>query len=368
VILGIRANERTDIGIDTSHLITARVKLPTRAYPAEADQLRLYDRIRERLLSEPEVQATSVGSALPGTYYNAVREVLPDAQVPASRELPRAAFAAVDDGFLSAFGVALQEGRFFDARDRADAERVAVVDRNFAQRFGDGQSIVGRRFQLDPRDPASSSVRVVGVMAPVALYEPGDLPQASMLVPLSQAPERIVDIAVRTHGDPNAFAPRLAQIMREVDADAPLYWIRDYAETWRQMSYRERVTAQSFSAFGAIALLLAGVGLYGVMAFAVGQRTREIGVRRALGAKPWRVLRSVFARNFGQLAVGLGIGLAVGLGLSYQLGQSLGTIAPGGATAAILAIGVLSIAAVLAALVPAARALRVDPIEALRYE
>jgi len=178
----------------------------------------------------------------------------------------------------------------------------------------------------------------------------------------------MADIAVRTRGDALAFAPRLAQIMRELDADTPLYWLRDYAETWRQMSYRERVTAQSFGAFGAIALLLAGAGLYGVMAFVVGQRTREIGVRRALGAKPWRVLRSVFARNVGQLGVGLGIGLAAGLGLSYQLSQSLGTIAPGGVAVALVAVCVLSLAAVLAALVPAVRALRVDPIEALRHE
>ncbi|MDR3389691.1 MAG: FtsX-like permease family protein, partial [Rudaea sp.] len=175
-------------------------------------------------------------------------------------------------------------------------------------------------------------------------------------------------IAERARGDALAFAPRLAQFLRAVDADTALFSLRDYAEIWRKISYRERVTAQSFGAFGAIALLLAGAGLYGVMAFAVGQRTREIGVRRAVGAKPWRVLRSVFARNFGQLGVGLGIGLAAGLGLSYQLSQSLGTIAPGGVAEALVAVGVLSLAAVLAALVPAARALRVDPIVALRCE
>jgi putative ABC transport system permease protein len=368
LILGIRANARTDLGIDTAHLITARMLLPAQAYATAAEQLRLYERVRERLLAEADVQAASLGTALPGTYYNAVHDVLPGGQVATSGELPRTAYAAVDDGFLAAFGVPLQEGRFFDAGDRADGARVAVVDRHFAERYGDGVSVIGREFRLDPRDPAAASFSVIGVMAPLLLDGPGEAPQPSMLVPLRQAPSRIASIAVRTRGDAMAFAPRLAQIMREVDADTPLYWLRDYAEIQHQLSYRERVTAQSFGVFGAIALLLAGAGLYGVMAFAVAQRTREIGVRRALGAKPSRVLRSVFARNFGQLGVGLGIGLAAGLGLSYRLSQSLGTIAPGGMTVALIAVSVLTLAAVLAALAPAARALRVDPIEALRHE
>ena len=369
LILGIRANERADLGIDTAHLITARV-LPTRAYPTGPEQLRLYERVRERLLADADVQAASLGTALPGTSENRLSDVLPDGQTPAPGELPGTAYAAVDDGFLAAFGVPLQQGRFFDASDRADSARVAVVDRNFADRYGggDGHSVIGRQFRLDPRDPNGATVSVIGVTAPLALYGPGEVPRPSLLVPLRQAPTRFANIAVRTRGDALAFAPRLAQIMREVDADTPLSWLRDYAQIWRHENYRERVTAQSFAAFGAIALLLAGAGLYGVMAFAVGQRTREIGVRRALGAKPWRVLRSVFARNFGQLGVGLGIGLAAGLGFSYQLSQSLGTIAPGGAGVALVAVGVLSLAAVLAALVPAARALRVDPIEALRHE
>jgi predicted permease len=370
LILGIRANERTDFGIDTAHLITAIVRLPMRAYPTGAEQLRLYERVRERLLAEADVEGVSLGTALPGTNYNEVHDVLPEGQTRAPGELPQTTYAAVDDGFLAAFGVPLQEGRFFDARDRADGAPVAVVDRNFAERYGggDGHSVIGRQFRLDPRDPAGAKVSVIGVMAPLALYGPGDVPQPSMLVPLRQAPFRSAYIAVRTRGDALAFAPRLAQIMREVDADTALFSLRDYAEIWRHENYRERVTAQSFGAFGAIALLLAGAGLYGVMAFAVGQRTREIGVRRALGAKPWRVLRSVFARNFGQLGVGLGIGLAAGFGLSYHLSQSLGSIAPGGVAEALVAVGVLSLAAVLAALVPAARALRVDPIVALRCE
>jgi ABC-type antimicrobial peptide transport system permease subunit len=156
--------------------------------------------------------------------------------------------------------------------------------------------------------------------------------------------------------------------MREVDADTPLYWVRDYAAILHSMSFGERTVAQSFEIFGLVALLLAGAGLYGVMAFAVGQRTREIGVRRALGASRWTVLRELFARNFTQLAIGLALGLAAGIPFSLQLSASLRTIEPGGTAVVLGALLVLAGAAALAVIVPARRALRVDPMTALRHE
>ena len=173
---------------------------------------------------------------------------------------------------------------------------------------------------------------------------------------------------MRTRGPALAFAPKLAEAMREVDADTPLYWVRDYAEIRRSMSFGERVVTQSFALFGVVALLLAGAGLYGVMAFAVGERTREIGVRRALGASRLTVLRNLFARNFAQLGIGLALGLAAGIPFSRQLSASLRTIEPGGVTVVLGALLVLAAAAALAVIVPARRALRVDPITALRHE
>ncbi|MFT3790561.1 MAG: ABC transporter permease [Rudaea sp.] len=365
---GIAALEHADLGIDAAHLLTARVLLPASTYPRAADQARLYERLGERLRGEADAVDASVGTALPGTYYNEMRDVLPDGAVAADGALPQTAYAAVDDRFPGTWGVALQEGRFFDGRDGADGTRVAVVDRRFVERYGGGADVLGKRFRIDPRDPAGATVTVVGVIGSIALDAPGNAPPPALLVPLRQSPFKIASIAVRTRGDAMAFAPRLAAVMKDVDADTPLYWIRDPAAIARAMSFGERSVARSFTAFGAIALLLAAAGLYGVMAFAVGQRTREIGVRRALGASRRGVLRSLFARTFVQLALGLALGVAVGVPFAHTLGASLRTIEPGSLPAVLAALLVLGIAASLAALVPARRALRVDPMVALRHD
>ena len=368
LVRGIDALEHFELGIDTDHLLTARVLLPAGAFPSAAEQLRLYDRIGERLRSDPAIVDASVGTALPGTYYNWTRDVVPVGADLGEAELPTTALAAVDDHFLGAFGVKLQEGRFFNTGDTADGARVAVADRTFAERYGAGQSILGRQFRLDPRGTESATVTIVGVTAPVMLNAPGSAPPPGLFVPLRQAPFKIASIAVRTRGDALAFAPHLAEVMREVDGDTPIYWVRDYAAIMHSMSFSERTVAQSFEMFGVVALLLAGAGLYGVMAFAVGQRTREIGVRRALGATRWIVLRDLFARNLAQLTIGLALGLGVGIPFSHQLSASLRTIEPGGAGVVLGALLVLGGAAVLAVIVPARRALRVDPMTALRHE
>ncbi|MET0231925.1 MAG: ADOP family duplicated permease [Rhodanobacteraceae bacterium] len=368
LVRGIDAIDRTDLGIDTNRLLTARVALPTALHPTPAEQVRAFERIAERLREEAGVVDASVGTALPGTMYNSFHFVLPDGTPPGDGELPWLYSGAVDSHFASAYGVRLEQGRLFDARDRADAEPVAVVDRKFAERFADGRDIVGRRFRIDPRDPQGATVTVVGVVAALTLDTPGFDAAPAMLRPLAQDPFYIATIAVRTRGDALAFAPRLGAIMRELDADAPLYWVRDYAAVIRDVTVAERVITKSFAAFGLIALALAATGLYGVMAFAVARRTREIGVRRALGAPARQVLANVFGRSAVELGAGLAIGIVAGIALSRLLTHSLPNIAGVDVAAILAAIGVLAAAVLLAVGMPVRRALGVDPVVALRHE
>jgi predicted permease len=368
MVRGVAALDRIDLGIDTDHLLTARVALFPSRYPSGADQVRLFETLVERVRADPAVAAAGAGTVLPGRVSFMHDVVASGTAQPPDQRAPAASYGAVDDGFLAAYGIALQEGRFFDTRDAAGGERVAVVDRLFAERFGNGASLVGKRFRLDPNDPKGATVTVVGVIGRLRLNQPSDTQAPTMLVPLRQDPDRIVSLAVRTRGAPGAFAPRLAAIMREVDADTPLYWVRDYRAIIAGVTYGERVVAQWFGAFGLVALLLAGAGLYGVMAFNVGQRIREIGVRRALGAPDTRVLGSLFARSVVQLAAGLAIGLALGIPFTNALTAWLTSIERESAGVVLAALGVLVGAALLATLIPARRALRVDPMVALRYE
>jgi putative ABC transport system permease protein len=368
LVRGILTLDRSNLGINTDHLLTARLALTKNAYPTDADQQHLFERLGERLRTDAGVVDATVGTALPGTFYNEVHDVLPAGTVSGDGTLPQVYSGAVDEHFPAAYGVKVEEGRFFNSGDRADSARVAVVDRKFAERYGDGKSVLGRQFRLDPRDPVGPLLTVVGVIDSLTLGTPGFDAGPAVLFPLAQHVYRIASIAVRTRDDPNAFAPRLNEIMREVDADTPLYWVRDYPAVIDSMTIGERSVAKSFGIFGVIALILAAAGLYGVLAFAVGRRTREIGVRRALGAPARQVLRNVFGRSLGQLGIGLAIGVIAGVVFARLLTGSLQSIPATDPFVVIGALVVLLLAALTAVILPARRALRVDPMVALRHE
>ena len=273
---------------------------------------------RHRLREDADVVDATVGTAMPGTNFNETHTVLPAGSVAGDGPLPRTRYGGVDDQFLDTYGIKLQKGRFFDSRDAADGVRVAVVDQPFAERYGADKSVLGRQFRLDPRDATGATVTVVGIVSGLKLDGPTDMTLPSMLVPLRQSPFRVASIVVRTRGAPLAFSARLGEIMRTVDADTPLYWMRNFPTVMRSQTLGERMVAQSFGVFGVLALLLAGAGLYGVVAFSVAQRTREIGVRRALGAPSRQMLRSLFGRTLWQLGIGLGIGLLLGIPLAQM--------------------------------------------------
>lgn len=368
VLAGIvSALDNAELGIDPRGILTARVGLFQSAYPEGADQVRQFEKITDRLRSDPAVIEVTAGTSLPGLD-GGVRQVLAEGEIVGDSALPRMTFAAVDDHFLAAYGIQLQRGRFFDSGDDSGTAPVAVVDQRFVDLYGSKEDVVGRRFRIDPRDKDAPLVTIVGVIPALWMDRPGDPIRPAMLVPLRQNPARFVSLGIHVKGDPAAFAPRLVENIRDVAPDTPAYWVRTYSEAIRQATFSTRMLARMFAAFGLIALALAAAGLYGVVAFNVGQRTREIGVRRALGASPASVLRDVLARAGWQVGLGLLLGLGLGLGLARALTSALNSTGGTNVVTVLSAIVVLVIAAAIAITVPARRALRVDPMVALRHE
>ena len=366
MVRGISGYQDRDFGIQPQGLLTARVGLPEARYASGAEQVALFERLSERLRSEPEVLDVGMGSTLPGL----ISEWTRVAPAGASADDPPvfAYMGAIDDGFASTYALRLEQGRLFDASDRADTVPVAIVDRTFAERFAGDGPLLGRRFSLDPEDPAASAITVVGVIARTQLDDLDDPSRPAILVPLRQRPERFVSVAVRTRGEPAAFGTRLTEIVREVESDAPAYWVRTYDKVMSEAIFGQQVLAKLFTAFGLVALFLAAAGLYGVIAFSMRQRTREIGVRRALGAPAARLLRGLLGGGAIQVAVGLTLGVALAWPFARLLTGTLEGFDPADPVVYALVLGALGVVAMLAILVPARRALRVDPVVALRQD
>jgi predicted permease len=366
MVQNVRALATFDLGVRTERLLTARLGLFDSQHPDAAARLRLIERLVESLRADPEVEAATVSTALPGILGPNL-PILPDG-VPTTEPAQFIGVASVDAGFADTYGSKLLAGRWIDARDRADTEPVAVVDTKFVARYVPEGEALGRRFRLSPADPAGLTVTIVGVVEALTLEDADDTPEPVMLLPQSQHTPYFASIALRTRGNPAAFKPRLVELMRSIEPDTPLYWVRTYDEVLAVANFGQDLLARIYGAFGVIALLLAAGGLYGVVGFGVQQRTREIGVRRALGASARAVLGVVLRRSAWQVGIGLAAGLALGLPFALALSSTMNGTLPIDARLWLLVAVLLAVVAAAATLVPARRALRVDPMHALRDE
>ena len=366
MVRGIRHLQTENFGIRPVGLLTARVGLSEMKYPTGAKQVDAFKRLGERLRADPDVIDATLGTTLPGLISDH-RRVAREGAGP--DDIGALAYTgAIDDHFVSTYGITLERGRLFNDGDRAGTTPVAMVDDTFVERLGNRKPVLGRRFRLDPSDPGGPVVTIVGVVKRLQLDDVDDPDRPALLMPLRQQPARFASLAIRTRAAPAAFKPTLAADLKSIDPDAPAYWVRTYDQVILQATFAEQVLAQLFSLFGLIALFLAAAGLYGVIAFSVRQRTREIGVRRALGASS----SSVLGRLLGRGAWQTGIGLALGFGLAWPFARLLVGALNGfdandpGVDCFVL--GTLALVAVIAILVPARRALRIDPVVALHHD
>lgn len=366
MVRGIAALERIDLGIESDHLLTARIALFEQAYPEDADTARFFEQLTARLRNEPGVVAAAAGTTLPGLMAEE-RSMQPEGFSNGDEGPPLVRIGAVSEDFIATLGIELRAGRGFDARDTATSDPVVVIDERFAQSIYPGSDPIGRRVRIPAEGDDARWHTIVGVIERMQLEDVGDPVRANALVPLAQNPRRFVSVVLRTHGDPALMKPRFLELLRTQDPDTPAYWLRTYDEVMHVAMVGERVLSGMFSAFGVVALLLAAVGLYGLIAQLVGQRTREIGVQRALGASATDVLRNVLGSTLLQIMVGLGVGLSLAIPFADQIVKVLPEL-PLETLAIVWLVVILVGVAVVATVVPARRALAIDPMTALRHE
>ncbi|MGH8195570.1 MAG: ADOP family duplicated permease, partial [Woeseiaceae bacterium] len=358
------------LGIDTANLLTGRIGLPGTQYPDIASRLRFFDRLVERLQADPQVLGATAAWSYPGIDgwlrpYRTRRM-----EVPESGHLPWTNYAGVMNNYADMLGIELVRGRWFDSRDRADSEPVAVVDQGFAREvFPPHIDPIGQQIMIGAPDDETARWRtIIGVSEELLLDQLDDPHHPATFVPLAQAPSGLLTVAVRTRGEPLAFSQTLHETVFEIDRDIPVYAIRTLDNRIWAGNFTSQLVSVLFGIFAIIAVVLAAAGIYGVLAYSVSRRTREIGVRRALGAVDGRILNMVLRQAVLQFGVGLGIGLLCAVGFARLLSSMLrGVSAFDPFTLTTVALTLFAVAFV-AALLPALRAMRVHPMEALRHE
>ena len=363
-IHSLRNAQEIDPGFEVKHELTVTVNLQAQHYPqAKAEQF--YKDAIERLRALPMVADASIADSAPlsGSLQRTTFPEGVDTSDPSSGALTPV--IAVQPGYFSALGISLLRGRDFTDSDDASGAMVAVVNRAFADRVWPGQDSLGKHLHFLGE---KWDVTIVGETSTVKYATLGEPPQPIVYFPLKQHYSPGVMFYVRTKGDPGAATNSVRSALQSLDASLPLRRVRTGSDFLDQSLTAPRIGAELLGGFGALALLLASIGTYGVMSYSVSQRTQEIGIRMALGARKGDVLRLVMLGGVAMVGVGIFVGLAASTVLTRAMHSLLFGIGIFDAASFALTALLLMVVAAVACGIPAIRATAVDPMIALRYE
>jgi putative ABC transport system permease protein len=363
---------QVDKGFTAENLLTMHMVLPMPKYGKPEARRAFYDEVLRRIEELPGIDSAGVITFLPlsfnGMNFSFSVEGRP---TPSDMKLPFALYRVVSPHYFDAMGVTLQRGRFFDAHDTAGSQLVTLISRQLAAQHWPNEDPIGKRIKIGPLDSPNQWLTVVGVVADVRQAELYGDPRMDLYVPYAQERRGFVtprDLVVRTKGDATSVAGAVRQAIWSVDKDQPVSNVRTMDQVFAAAISKERFQALLLGLFAALALVLACVGLYGVISYSVAQRTHEIGVRVALGAQPVDVLRLVIRQGMTLTLVGLIVGIAAGSVATRVLSDMLYGVST---TDPLTFVGVpafLLLVAFVACYIPARRATRIDPLVALRYE
>ncbi len=355
-----------DFGFDPKQVLAAAVSLTNARYHEPARRFAFFQSVVEKLEVIPGVEAAGIASSVPFAAERRTFRIRGQTALPVA-EGPKARYFAVSPGYFHVLSIPLIRGRAFRESDNARSTRVAIVNRVFAERFFPGQDPLGHDVQIDHDAPGWSEI--VGIAGNIkGSYGPKE-EDAQMYEPYLQVPmDPEMWVAVRAARDPNLLAPSLRSAIWAVDPDQPIASVRTIARIVDENEGGDYVFDSLLGTFGAMALVLAAVGIYGVVAYAVAQRTHEIGIRMALGAHRGDVLRSLIGKGMVLAAVSAAIGLAAAAPLPKLFATMLNGFRVHSLGIFVCIPALLLFVVLVAIYIPASRAARIDPMVALREE
>jgi len=347
-------------------LINTQLVLPPDKYTTKEQSVNFFKQLLERIKGFPGVEATGGITSLPlqGNSSTKGYEIVGrPVTTPGGKR--GAVWNVVTEDYFKTMGIPLIRGRELRDSDNSGALHVALINDALARREFPGTDPIGQRVLLSTRN--AEPYEIVGIVGSAKQFSLGEDALPEIFTPYQQSILQFMYVVVKTQGEPTRLAAPIRAAVRDIDPDQPV------GQRTLEQQFNNAISGQKFYAlllgvFAGLALILAGVGIYGVLSYLVGQRTREIGIRMALGASPSTVLRNVLARGFALVGTGLAIGLGVSLGLTRLIGRLLYQIGASDPVTFVVAIFVLATVALIACWIPAMRATKVDPIVALRYE
>jgi putative ABC transport system permease protein len=374
MLASFRAALSVDPGFDPERVLTASVSLPSARYPDEEARRAFWDELLGAARVLPGVEAAAVNNPLPfGGDYNSNVAFPEGYELPAGESLLAPFQSIAGPGYLEAMGLELVQGRGFNESDAPGAVRAMLIDEWLAERYWPGRSPLGSRMISGqvPGDPIpeESVYTVIGVVRTIKQREL-TTPEAEHVGAYyfsyrQLAPSSATLIVRARAGDPAALTPALRQVLARLDGELPLFGVKTMESRIDESLLQRRVPLVLLGVFAAVALFLAVVGIYGALAYTVTQRTREIGIRMAMGSAPADVFRAVVLQGLRVTALGVVLGVGASLLLTRSIRSLLFGVQPQDPVILALAALLLSVAGLVACVIPARRATRVSPVEAL---
>lgn len=369
LIKGFFEGSHRSLGFAPQHLLSATISLPEGSYKEPAKQLEFFRQLITRLEATPGATSAAVTSNIPAAGAGSVTFLQRGQESTASSDRARARYYVVSPAYFETIRTAMIKGRSFSEIDTATAPAVAIVSQTFVERFFPTGDALGKQIQIDSGDAAASAWRqIVGIVHDVKSWPLNFHDDPEIYEPFAQHPSAEMNVVVRAAGDPDALAAGLREAAWSLDREQPIDSVISLNDLLHNESSPDLIFSNLMMIFAGLALLLSGVGIYGLVAFSVGQRRQEIGIRVALGAKNTGILRMVLRDGLKLAGVGAAVGMAIAVILPRAFTAALFDFHVEGGWLFVVVPASIAAVALLACYVPARRAARVDPIVALRYE